>query len=124
MSLGARRKFNVLECDSRTITRMCRSSMAAEIRGLSLQVDSMQIYGDLLSEILGESAPSSKKLHLKQNVLEWSKTFVTGAQDVFDKVSTAKGGLPQQKALTPEMATIREWWSTQELCHVGLPPKT
>ena len=42
VSLGARGKFNVLECDSRTITRVCRSSMASETRGLGLQVDSMQ----------------------------------------------------------------------------------
>ena len=34
VSLVARSKFNVLECNSRTITRVCRSSMAAETRGL------------------------------------------------------------------------------------------
>ena len=28
-SLGARGKFKVLECDSLTVTRVCRSSMAA-----------------------------------------------------------------------------------------------
>ena len=55
VSLGARGKFNVLECDSRTITRMCRSSTAAETLGLCLQMDSMQFYGDMLAEILGES---------------------------------------------------------------------
>ena len=32
VSLGARGKFNVLECDSRTVTRVCRSSTAAETR--------------------------------------------------------------------------------------------
>ena len=42
-SLGTRGNFNVLECDSRTITRVCRSSMAAETRGLGLQVDSVQV---------------------------------------------------------------------------------
>ena len=98
VSLGARGKFNALECDSRTITRVCRSSMAAETRGLGLQGDSMQFYGDLLSEILGESAPFS-----------WSRTIVTDARNVYDKFSTEKGGLPQQKALTLEIATIREW---------------
>ena len=55
VSLGSRGKFNVLECDSRTITRVCRSSMAAETRGLGLQVNSMQFYADLLGEILAES---------------------------------------------------------------------
>ena len=39
VSLGARGKFNVLESDSRTITRVCRSIMVAETRGLGLQVD-------------------------------------------------------------------------------------
>ena len=109
VSLGARGKFNVLGCDSRTITRVCRSSMVAETRGLGLQVDSMQFYGDLLNVILGESAPSSKKLHLKQNAIESPMTIVTDARDVYDKVSTEKGGLPQQKALTLEIATIPEW---------------
>ena len=61
----------------------------------------MQYYGDLLNEFLRESAPSSKKLQLSQNAIEWSKTIVTDARDVYDTVSTEKGGLPQQKALIP-----------------------
>ena len=89
--------------------------MAAETRGLDSQVDSMQFCGDLLSEILGESAPSSKKLHLKQNAIEWFKTIVADAREVYDKVSTEKGRLPQQKALTLEIATFGNGWSTQEL---------
>ena len=109
LSLGARGKFHVLECDSRTITRICRQGMAAETRGLGLQGASMQFYGDLLNEILGEGAPSSKKLHLKQNAIEWSKTIVTDAWDVYDKLLTENGGLPQHKALTLEIANIREW---------------
>ena len=110
MSLGSRGKFNVLERDCRTITRVCRSSMAAETRGLGLQMDSTQFYGDLLNEILRESAPSFKELHLKQNAIEWSKTIVTDARRVYyAKVLTEKEGLPQQKALTLEIAAIREW---------------
>ena len=105
VSLSARGKFNVLECDFRTIRRVCRSSMAAETRGL----DSMQFDGDLLSDILGESAPSSKHVHLKQNAIEWPRTIVTDARDVYDKISTEKGGHPQQIALILEIATIREW---------------
>ena len=41
--------------------------------------------------------------------MEWSETIVTDARDVYDNASTEKGGLPQQKALTLEIATIREW---------------
>ena len=109
VSLGARGKFNVPECDTRTITRVCRSSMAADTQGLGLQVDSLQFYADLLSDILGEMAPFSKNLHLKQNVVEWPKMIVTDARDVYDRLSTENGGLPQKKALTVEIATIREW---------------
>ena len=96
VSLGARSKFNVLECDSRTITRVCRSSMAGETRGLGLQVDSMQFYADLLVGFL-------------RNAIVCPKMIVTDAQDVYDKLSTERGGLPQQEALTLEIATIREW---------------
>ena len=39
---------------------------------------------------------------------------MTDARDVCDKVSTEKGGLPQQKALTLEIATIREWLVNSE----------
>ena len=67
VSLGARDKFNVLECDFRTITRVCRSSMPAEARGLDMQVDSMQFNGNLLSEILGGSAPEAKRDRLAQD---------------------------------------------------------
>ena len=42
-----------------------------------MQVDSMQFYGDLLNEILGESALSSKHVHLKQSAIDWSKIIVT-----------------------------------------------
>ena len=123
VSLGARDKFNVLECDSRTITRLCRSNMAAETRGLGLQVDSKQFYADLLGELLAESAPSSKNLNLKRHAIVWPKMIVTDAWNVYDKLSTEKGGLPQQQALTLEIATIREWlvnsgalipWTTTE----------
>ena len=41
--------------------------------------------------------------------MEWSKTIVTDAWDVFDKLLTEKGGLPQHKALTLEIANIWEW---------------
>ena len=109
VSLGAKGKFNVLECHSRTITPVCRSNIAAETRGLGMQVDSMQFYADLLDEILRESAPSSKNLHLKRNAIAWPKMIVTDARDVYDKLSIEKGGLPQQKALTLEIATSREW---------------
>ena len=48
-------------------------------------------------------------LRLKQqNAKEWPKMVVTDARDVHDKLSTEKGGLPQQKALTLDFATIRE----------------
>ena len=50
-----------------------------------------------------------KNLHLKQSTIEWPKTIVMDARDVYDKVSTQKSGLPQQKALTLEIAAIREW---------------
>ena len=90
LSVAARGKFNVFECASHTITRVCHSSMAAETRGLGLQVDSMQFFADLLSEILEVSAPSSKNLPLKQNGIAWPEMIAT-------------------KALTLEIATIREW---------------
>ena len=96
VSQGARYKFNVVECDSRTITRVCSSRMAAETRGLGLQVDSMQFYADLLGEN-------------PRKAIACSKMIVTDAQDVYDKLSTERGGLPQQEALTLEIATIREW---------------
>ena len=69
----------------------------------------MQFYADLLSEILGENAQSCKNLHLKQHATEWPKMIVTDARDVYDNLSTETGGLPQQKALTVDIATIREW---------------
>ena len=69
----------MLECDSRTIECVARVLLQKLVVWV-LHVDSMQFCGDLLGEILGESAPSSKKLHLKQNAIEWSKTFVTDAR--------------------------------------------
>ena len=82
VSLGARGKFNVLEFDSRMITRVCHSSMAAETPGLGLQVDSI---GHVGREILGENAPSPKNLHLSHSAIRWSKTIMTDARDVYDQ---------------------------------------
>ena len=91
LSEAARGKFNVFECVSHTITRVCHSSMAAETRGLGLQVDSMQFFADLLSEILEVSAPSSKNLPLKQNGIAWPEMIATDARDVHHNLSDEEG---------------------------------
>ena len=57
----------------------------------------MQFYANLLSEILAANAPSSKNLLLKRNAIVWPKMIVTDARDVYNKLSTEKGGLLQQK---------------------------
>ena len=72
----------------------------------------MQFHANPLGEMLGENATTSMNLHLRPSAIEWPKTIVTDVRDVYDKVSTEKGGLPQQKALTLEIATIREWLVT------------
>ena len=46
-----------------------------------------------MSEILGESAASLKNLPLLQNTIEWPKMIVTDARDVYDKLSTERGGM-------------------------------
>ena len=51
----------------------------------------------------------TKNLHLKQNSTEWPKMIVRDNRDAYDKLLTEKSGLPQQKALTLEIATFREW---------------
>ena len=99
VSLGARGKFNVLECDSCTITRVCRPSMP-ETRGL--QVDSMQFNGDLLSAILGGSAPEAKRDRLAQDDRD-------GCPGCLRQTLDRERWTPQQKALTLEIANIREW---------------
>ena len=58
---------------------------------------------------LEKSEPFSKHVHLKQNTIEWRRTIVTDARDVYDKVSTEKAGLSQQKVLTLEITTMGEW---------------
>ena len=100
VSLGARGKFNVIlarsqECVARTWPQK-----------LEVWVCKWTQCNDLLNEILGESAPSS---NLKQIAIKWSETIVMDARDVYDNASTEKEGLPQQKAVTLEIATIREW---------------
>ena len=50
--------------------------------------------------------------------------IVTDARDVYDKLSTEKGGLPQQKALTLDIATIRgaliRWTADENMIMNGL----
>ena len=57
----------MLESDLRTVTRLCRSSMAGETRETGLQEDSMQFYSTVLKEILGKAAPSPKEVHSKES---------------------------------------------------------
>ena len=58
----------MIDCDSRTITHECVvRALAAETRRVGLQVDSMQFYADLLSEILLE------KVHHLQGICTWDK---------------------------------------------------
>ena len=56
---GSRGRFKVLKCASKTLTRVCRPSMAAETRGLGVLIDSLQFYVEMFREILGGERPSS-----------------------------------------------------------------
>ena len=65
---------------------------------------------------------SLEKAHHLPSRCTWNKTRQSGprrswrtdAWDVYGNVSTEKGGLPQQKALTLEIATIPEWLVNSE----------
>ena len=79
---------------------------------LGLRVDSMQFHADLLTEILGESAPPSKNLHLKHNAIEWPKMIVDVGRPGMSTIS-----LDREK-WTPSVDTERlppfeKGWSTQ-----------
>ena len=107
---GRRGKFNVLECLSRTIPRVCRSSMAAETRGLAMLADSMIFFSDALRHILGDKMlKHTPQVTLKTPGIRWPATVVTDARDVYDRLAKETGGLPEQKALTMEIAIVREW---------------
>ena len=107
---GGRGRFNVLECMSRTIPRVCRSSMASETRGLAMLTDSVSFFEDALRHVLGGSVlPRAPTVLQRQSGISWPKTVVTDARDVYDRLSKETGGLPEQKALTMEIAGIREW---------------
>ena len=45
----------------------------------------------------------------RESGIEWPKTVVTDARDVYDRLAKETGGLPEQKALTMEIAGVREW---------------
>lgn len=103
-------KFAVLECLSRTIPRVCRSSMAAETRGLAMLTDSMQFFTDAFGQILGHKlVQMPQQISLRASGIRWPETVVTDARDVYDRLAKETGGLPEQKALTMEIAIVREW---------------
>ena len=110
---GRRGRCNVLECLSRTIPRVCRSSAAAETRGLSMLTDSMEFFKDLLRDILGtRCVPLQQQAVLRASGISWPGTVVTDARDVYGRLAKETGGLPEQKALTMEIALVREWLVT------------
>ena len=59
---------------------------------------------------MGQAAlPGAPVALLKRSGIKWPKTVVTDARDVYDRLTKETGGLPEQKALTMEIAGIREW---------------
>ena len=76
--------------------------------GLARGFDAV-LFGPVAGDSERETAPPPQDLHLSTSGPQWPKTSVTDARDVYDKISTEKCGLPQQKALTLEIATFREW---------------
>ena len=86
-------------------------------------MDSMQFYGDLLTEIIGESAPASKNLHLKQNAIELSKTMVapgTSMTKSRPRHTDSRNRILWHLKLPP----FENGWLTRVLRYVGLQTKT
>ena len=68
-----------------------------------------------LPSVLGRRAENVKILRnvaISTERVCGTRTILTDARDVYDKVSTEKCGLPQQNALTQEITTTREWLVT------------
>ena len=71
--------------------------------------DSMQFFSDALAFIMGKPLPVTEHVALRASSTRWPETVVTDARDVYDRLAKETGGLPEQKALTMEIAIVREW---------------
>ena len=72
--------------------------------------DSMQFFADAPDQIFGRTeAKMSQQVSLRATGIRWPETVVTDARDVYDRLAKETGGLPEQKALTMEIAIVREW---------------
>ena len=60
----------------------------------------------------GQASAFQEHISLRASSTGWPKTVVTDARDVYDRLAKETGGLPEQKALTMEIAIVREWLSS------------
>ena len=80
--------------------------------------DSVSFFDDAIKLVLGRGmVPEAPTVLQKDSSIDWPKTVVTDARDVYDRLAKETGGLPEQKALTMEIAGIREWM-TETSCQL------
>ena len=91
MMSGSRGRFNVLESDSKTITRDCRSNMAAKTRGLGMLTDSSEFHVDFCRMFLESQDLQSSGIAMGKASAPWPRMIVTDARDGHDKLATEKG---------------------------------
>ena len=100
VALGARGKYNVLDCDSRSITRVCRFEHGRRNSRIGIASRLNAVLCGLVEWDSWRPCTIFQEFAL-------GKKCVTDTRHVYYKVSTEKS-----KALTMEIATIRDWLVT------------
>ena len=67
-------------------------------------------FSGALYEIMGKQVNmKAPQVTIKSSGIRWPETVVTDARDVYDRLAKETGGILEQKALTMEIAIVREW---------------
>ena len=85
-------EFNLLDCRSRRVPRICRSSYSAELLGTEEGVDAAQLARGFVSLVRGASLPL---------------VVVVDAKDVHDKAKSDTSSFGSQKSLAFTIAWLR-----------------
>ena len=97
-------QFNLLDCRSHRLARVCRSSYSAELLGTEEGVDAVQLARGFVSLVRGGSLRRSR-VDTELNSVDL--VIVVDAKDVHDKASSDTSSFGSQKSLAFTVAWLR-----------------
>ena len=116
---GGKGGFNLLEGATKTIPKVCRSSMSVGTRGLAITAYGLEFFYGVFNEMTNPGCSLARltkqgawcaEVVTKKRISQRAGALVTDAKDLYDTLSKETSSMPEHRALIFELAGLRGWF--------------